>query len=288
MTTVGLKIGGVPEHFNLPWRLAIEEGRFREIGLDLHWSDMGGGTGQMIRGLETGSLDIAVLLTEGITKAILEGLDAKIIQVYVTTPLHWGIHVPANSSIKKVDELKDKTFAISREGSGSHLMTFVKASQEGWETANLRFNVVGDIYGGLWALENNVAQGFLWEKYTTFPYTEQGKCKYIDEVVTPWPCFVIAVRNEVLEKHGDLLKRMCEIVNKKALEVKKDEDSVEVISWRYNLRSGQVENWLIETDWNYDGIEYPLAFDKVIRYLTKLDLLKEEDADMWQKKLFYS
>ena len=107
-------------------------------------------------------------------------------------------------------------------------------------------------------------------------------------MVTPWPCFVIAVRNEVLEKHGDLLKRMCEIVNKKALEVKKDEDSVEVISWRYNLRSGQVENWLIETDWNYDGIEYPLAFDKVIRYLTKLDLLKEEDADMWQKKLFYS
>lgn len=287
MTTVGLKIGGVPEHFNLPWRLAIEEGRFRDIGLDLHWSDMGGGTGQMIRGLETGSLDIAVLLTEGITKAILEGLNAKIIQVYVTSPLHWGIHVPSNSSIKNVDELKDKTFAISREGSGSHLMTIVKASQEGWETANLRFNVVGDIYGGLWALENNQAQGFLWEKYTTFPYTEQGKCRYIDEVVTPWPCFVIATRNEVLEKYGDLVKRMCDVVNRKALEVKKDKNSVEVISWRYNLRYKQAENWLIETDWNYDGIEFPLAFNKVINYLTELDLLKEEDADMWQKKLFY-
>ena len=85
-----LKIGGVPEHFNLPWRLAIEEGRFRKEGIQLHWSDMGGGTGQMIRGLETGSIDIAVLLTEGVTKAILQGLDAKIIQVYVTTPLHWG------------------------------------------------------------------------------------------------------------------------------------------------------------------------------------------------------
>ena len=49
---IGLKIGGVPEHFNLPWRMAIEEGRFREAGIQLHWSDMGGGTGQMIRGLE--------------------------------------------------------------------------------------------------------------------------------------------------------------------------------------------------------------------------------------------
>jgi sulfonate transport system substrate-binding protein len=282
----GFKIGGVPEHFNLPWRLAIEEGRFREAGIDLHWSDMGGGTGQMIRGLETGSLDIAVLLTEGITKAILEGLKARIVQVYVVTPLHWGIHVPFHSEIQTVDHLKGKTFAISREGSGSHLMTYVKASQEGWDTKQLKFNVVGDIYGGLWALENNEAQAFLWEKYTTFPYTEQGKCRYIDEVVTPWPCFVIAVRENIAENHPDLLKKICSIVNQKAREVKHDENTVEIISWRYNLRSGQVQNWLIETDWNYDAIEYPLAFDQVIRYLLKLNLLNAEQAEGWQKKLF--
>lgn len=286
MSTIGLKIGGVPEHFNLPWRLAIEEGRFRSIGLDLHWSDMTGGTGQMIKGLDTGTLDIAVLLTEGITKAILQGLDAKIIQVYVVTPLHWGIHVPYQSSIKTVDQLKDQTFAISREGSGSHLMTYVKANQEGWDTEQLKFNVVGDIFGGLWALENNEAQGFLWEKYTTFPFTEQGKCRYIDEVVTPWPCFVIAVRNEVYNQHKDILQEMCRIVNTKAKEVKTDEHTVEVISWRYNLRAGQVQNWLIETDWNYDAIEYPLAFDKTVKYLLKLDLLEETEAENWQEKLF--
>ena len=283
---IGLKIGGVPEHFNLPWRLAIEEGRFRQAGLELHWSDMTGGTGQMIKGLQLGTLDVAVLLTEGITKAILEGLKAKIIQVYVTTPLRWGIHVPFKSDIHAVDQLEGQTFAISREGSGSHLMTFVKANQEGWDSEELKFNVVGDIYGGLWALENNQAQAFLWEKYTTFPYTEQGKCRYIDEVVTPWPCFVIAVREEVLEKHSDLLKTMCAIVNQKAKELKSDEDTVEVISWRYNLRSGQVQNWLIETDWNYDGIEYPLAFDKTIRYRKKLDLVDESRTEDWQKKLF--
>lgn len=282
----GLKIGGVPEHFNMPWRLAIEEGRFKEIGLDLHWSDMSGGTGQMIRGLETGSLDIAVLLTEGITKAVLQGLKAKIIQVYVVSPLHWGIHVPFESDLKTVDQLEGKTFAISREGSGSHLMAYVKGSQEGWNTEQMQFNVVGDLYGGLWALEHDEAQAFLWEKYTTFPFTEQGKCRYIDEVVTPWPCFVIAVRDDVLIEKSDLLKKMCAIVNKKALEVKENEDSVEVISWRYNLRSGHVKKWLDETDWNYDAIEYPLAFDQVIRYLKKLNLIQEEEAENWQKKLF--
>lgn len=282
----GLKIGGVPEHFNLPWRLAIEEGKFRDAGLNLHWSDMSGGTGQMIKGLQTGSLDIAVLLTEGITKAILQGLPAKIMQVYVNTPLHWGIHVPFHSEIKNVDQLEGKTFAISREGSGSHLMAYIKADQEGWNINDLKFNVVGDVYGGLWALEHDEAQAFLWEKYTTFPFTEQGKCRYIDEVITPWPCFVIAVRNEIYETHKAELKTMCKIVNERALEMKKDENTVEVISWRYNLRSGQVANWLIETEWNYQGIQYPLAFEKAVSYLLKLQLITKEEAENWRKKLF--
>ena len=283
---IGLKVGGVPEHFNLPWRMAIEEGRFREAGIQLHWSDMGGGTGQMIRGLETKSIDVAVLLTEGITKAILQGLDAKILQVYVTTPLRWGIHVPYNSDIKTVDQLEHQTFAISREGSGSHLMSYVRASQENWDTTKLKFKVVGDVYGGLWSLENNESQAFLWEKYTTFPFTEQQKCRYIDEVITPWPCFVIAVRNEVYENHKAKLLEMCEIVENRAEELKKNDNAVDLISWRYNLRHGQVENWLNETDWNYNGVEYPLAFEKTISYLIKLNLLQPEEAENWREKLF--
>jgi len=282
----GFKIGGVPEHFNLPWRTCIEEGRFRKEGIQLHWSDMGGGTGQMIRGLENKTLDVAVLLTEGITKAILEGLDAKILKVYVTTPLHWGIHVPYNGNINSVEQLENQTFAISRMRSGSHLMAYVKASQEGWDPEKLKFNIIGDVYGGLWALENNEAQAFLWEKYTTHPYTEQKKCKYIGEVVTPWPCFVIAVRTEIYEDNKETLDRMCTIVSEKARELKENENVVDIISWRYNLRHGQVENWLNETDWNYDGIDYPLAFEKAVKYLINLNLLSEKDAENWREKLF--
>ncbi len=283
---IGLKIGGVPEHFNLPWRLAIEDRKFDDLNLDLHWSDMSGGTGQMIRGLENGSIDVAVLLTEGISKYILEGLKAKIISVYVVSPLHWGVHVPYNSAIQEKADLKNMTYAISREGSGSQLMAYVMADQEGWPTDNLKFNVIGDVYGGLWALENNEAQAFLWEKYTTFPFTEQKKCRYIDEIVTPWPCFVVAAREEIAEQHGDLLNKMCDIVNKRALEMKNDPDTPEIIAWRYNLRVGQVQKWLTETDWNYQGIEYPLAFEKAVTYLLKLNLITGEQAENWRSKLF--
>ena len=281
-----LKIGGVPEHFNLPWRLAIEEGRFKDAGIELHWSDMTGGTGQMIKGLQAGTIDIAVLLTEGISRAILKGLDAKIIAVYVQTPLIWGIHVPVNHGIHDLSDLDGKTFAISREGSGSHLMSFVLAQQQGWDSSALSFNVVGDVYGGLWALSNDEAQGFLWEKYTTQPFVDQGKCKRIGEVLTPWPCFVIAVRNEVLHQEAELLNAILTIIQTRARELKNSSDAAEVIAWRYALKQNEVQQWLNKTEWSYSSDVATVDFEKVISTLGELDLISADEMQNWQQKLF--
>jgi len=281
-----LKVGGVPEHFNLPWRLAIEEGRFKDAGIELHWSDMTGGTGQMIKGLQAGTIDIAVLLTEGISRAILKGLDAKIIAVYVQTPLIWGIHVPVNHGIHDLSDLDSKTFAISREGSGSHLMSFVLAQQQGWDPSALSFNVVGDVYGGLWALSSDEAQGFLWEKYTTQPFVDQGKCKRIGEVLTPWPCFVIAVSNEVLNQEAELLNAILTIIQTRAQELKNSSDAAEVIAWRYALKQNEVQQWLNKTEWSYSSDVATVDFEKVISTLGELDLISADEMQNWQQKLF--
>lgn len=283
---LGLKIGGVPEHFNLPWRLAIEEKLFSEIGLELHWSDMTGGTGQMIKGLQTGSIDIAVLLTEGITKSILEGLPATILNIYVNSSLRWGVHVPVDSNYKSVQDLENKVFAISRFGSGSHIMALVQANSSGWDHKKLKFNVIGDVYGGLWALENHEADAFLWEKYTTQPFVEQGKCKCIGEVVTPWPCFVIAVRNEVLTQYRELLAKMCNLIGNRARLLKNESNTVDTLSWRYHLKKEDVKSWLSETDWNYDMILNKTPFEEIIDILENLKLVEEDELENWDSRLF--
>ncbi|MCE2681709.1 MAG: ABC transporter substrate-binding protein [Flavobacteriia bacterium] len=281
----GLKIGGVPEHFNLPWRMAIEKGKFAELGIDVHWSDMNGGTGQMIRGLETGSIDVAVLLTEGITRAVLQGLKARIVQVYVKTPLQWGIHVPYHSEINSVEDIKHPTFAVSREGSGSHLMAYVLGEREGWDQSSIQFNVVGDIYGGLWALQHDQAQIFLWEKYTTFPFVTQKKCKRVGDVLTPWPCFVIAVREEFLEKHSDLIDQMCRVVNASAEKLKNDPNAADVFSWRYNIPLEQTKMWLSDTEWNeHEGIRKE-ELEGVVNTLKELSLITSKQAEGWEEKL---
>jgi hypothetical protein len=280
-----LKIGGVPEHFNLPWRLAIEEGKFKAAGIELHWSDMTGGTGQMIKGLQAGTLDIAVLLTEGITRAILKGLDAKIIAVYVKTPLIWGVHVPINQGINQLDDLDASTFAISREGSGSHLMSYVLAKQRGWDPTALSFNVVGDVYGGLWALNNDEAQGFLWEKYTTQPFVDQGKCKRIGEVLTPWPCFVIAVRTEILQHEAALLQAILPIIQKRAQELKNSEDAAEVLAWRYALKKDEVMSWLSKTEWSDQLDVDQKDIQHVVETLHELNLVTDEEQTNWSEKV---
>lgn len=279
------RIGGVPEHFNLPWRLAIEEGRLDHLDVDLHWSDMTGGTGQMIKGLQAGSIDIAVLLTEGITKAILEGLDAKILAFYVDSPLRWGVHVPTNSGISKTEDIEGKTYAISREGSGSHLMAYVNAHQRGWDISALKFNIVGDVYGGLWALESNEAQAFLWEKYTTQPFVDQGKCRRVGEVVTPWPCFAVAVSGKALEGNKELLQKVLQIVGATAKEIK-DGNKWSEIAWRYGLKPESAESWLSETEWNYTGELAEGPFENAVDCLFDMSLIGKEQKESWKEKLF--
>ena len=92
MEKISLKIGGVPEHFNLPIHLAIENGLFLSRGLQIEWIDFPGGTGQMTKALREGRVDVCILLTEGMIADILKGSPSKILSEYVCTPLTWGIH----------------------------------------------------------------------------------------------------------------------------------------------------------------------------------------------------
>jgi len=129
MTTI--RLGGVPEHFNLPIHLAKEKGSFEERGIDLQWTTFKGGTGQMTKALRNDEVDACILLTEGVITDIIRGNAAKLISIYVKTPLCWGIHTGANNTLDNYTDIFSKTYGISRFGSGSHLMAIVDANSKG-------------------------------------------------------------------------------------------------------------------------------------------------------------
>ena len=247
-----LKVGGVPEHFNYPWYTTLKNKEYSKHNINLRWQDFPGGTGAMCKALRNGEVDIAIVLTEGIIKDIANGNPSKIVQTFVKTPLIWGIHVAAKSSFKSIKDLEHATIAISRFGSGSHLMAIVNAYNQGWDVSKLKFKVIGTLQGGIDALTNGEADYFMWEHFTTKPLVDNGTFRRIDDCPTPWPCFVIAVRNEVLENNFEEVKKVLDIINTETKDFKKIKSIDKTLAIRYEQQLEDIQEWLKITEWN-DG-----------------------------------
>jgi ABC-type nitrate/sulfonate/bicarbonate transport system substrate-binding protein len=244
-----IKIVGVPEHFNLPWQLCIENGEFEAQEIDLQWTNIPEGTGKMCQMLRDGETDIAVILTEGIVKDIVGGNLSSIVQVYIESPLIWGIHVAAHSNYHTLADLDNTKAAISRLGSGSQLMAYVNASNQGW-TEDLQFEIVNTIDGAAEALTKGTADYFMWERFMTKPYVDKGIFRRIADCPTPWPCFVIAVRNEVLEKQPDVIAKILEIINNTTLEFKDIPSIDKTLAQNFHQKIEDIQEWLSLTEWS--------------------------------------
>ena len=264
---LNLKVGGVPEHFNYPWYVALKNKEFTDQNINLRWQDFPGGTGQMCKALRNGDVDIAIVLTEGIIKDIINGNPSKITQTFVKSPLIWGIHVGAKSKFNTIDDLENATVAISRFGSGSHLMAIVNAHNNDWNIDNLKFKVVGDLQGGIDALTNGDADYFMWEHFTTKPLVDNNTFKRLGDCPTPWPCFVVAVRNEVLENNFNEVKKVLDIINNCTDDFKSTENIDKTLAIRYEQKLEDIQEWLSITEWN-DG--KPITKNLITRIQNKM------------------
>lgn len=271
-----LKIGGVPEHFNYPWYLTLKNKEYTKHNINLRWTDFYGGTGQMTKALREGTVDIAIVLTEGIIKDIQEGNPSKIVQTYVDTPLIWGIHVGAHSKFKRLSELEHATVAISRFGSGSHLMAIVNAYNQGWDIDALKFKVVKDLEGGITALNQGEADYFMWEHFTTKPLVDNGTFRRLGDCPTPWPCFVIAIRDEILTKYPMEVKRILQIINNQTAGFKQIPGIDSTLSKRYEQQMIDIQNWLSVTEWNSGESIDPKLIEEVQNKMMHFNVIQEK------------
>ena len=270
-----IKIVGVPEHFNLPWQMCIENGEFEDAGINLEWTDIPEGTGKMCQMLRDGETDIAVILTEGIVKDIVTGNPSSIIQVYVKSPLIWGIHVAANSEYKNLADLKGTKAAISRFGSGSHLMSFVNAQNQGWNTNDLQFEIVNTIDGAVESLTKGESDYFMWERFMTKPLVDNGTFRRVADCPSPWPCFVIAVRNEVLENNSNIIEQILDIINATTEEFKYIPSIDRTLANKYNQKLEDIQEWLSLTQWSQKQIDKN-TLEKVQNQLLSLNIIENK------------
>lgn len=272
-----INICGVPEHFNLPWQLGIQSGAFENKGISLHWTNVPEGTGKMCEMLKNEETDIAVILTEGILKDISNGNQSVIVQKYVETPLVWGVHIPYNFLFKNIQKLKNEKIAISRLGSGSHLMSKLWAQKNNWNFNDNTYEIVNTLKGAVESLSKNEATVFLWEKFMTKPLVDAKIFQKIEDFPTPWPCFVIAVRENFLENNHKIVSQILEEINFITKTFKELPEIENIIANTFHLKDEDVKEWLQITEWSQQNFE-ETEIENIQNKLLEVAILKEKMA----------
>ncbi|KAF2648885.1 hypothetical protein K491DRAFT_611836 [Lophiostoma macrostomum CBS 122681] len=216
-TSSNLRIGFVPEHFSTPLHFAQ-----KHHALSATLIPFPSGTGHMVTSLRAGEIDIGIGLTEGWIAALgksQEDAGFKLVGTYVETPLCWAISTGARrDDIQSIEDLRGKKVGVSRIGSGSYVMSFVLAEQQGWlsssssSSSNTQqpstqspFPVqVLQTFKNLRDGVNKIREGeaeadfFMWEHFTSNRYYSTNEIKRVGEIYTPWPSWHIVASTSLL------------------------------------------------------------------------------------------
>ena len=266
-----IKIGGVPEHFNLPILMAVEKGEFQQHGIDLQWTYYPGGTGAMTKALAEGELDLAILLTEGFISAVNSGLSARIVKVYIDSPLVWGIHSGASSATQSIYDSTRKKYAISRFGSGSHLMAMIHAEQRGEKIQDKDFVVINSLEGAIESLVKNETEVFYWEKMMTKKHIESGEVKLIGEFSAPWSSFLIVATEKSIAEKKEEIHQTLDLINIESADFRNNIYAPIELQKRFQMSNIDIINWMGSTVWNTDFTVRKRGLENAIEALSKIN-----------------
>lgn len=243
---ITLRIGGVPEHFNLPWQLALEQDVFSALNVQVSWTYFAGGTGVMTEALQEGDLDVALMLTEGFVSAFHRGLDARIVKVYTKTPLTWGIY-GGYTDIPPITSSHNRKYAISRKGSGSHLMARIHAKQLGFHPNDDQYIEVANLNNAIQSLRKRETDYFYWEKYTSIPSVKKGHLCFLDTFHAPWCGFVAVANNSAISQKIEAIEKVLQFMNERCEAFMLDRENIFRVSNRFEISTAAATEWFDST-----------------------------------------
>ncbi len=272
---ITFKVGGVPEHFNMPLHYLAAHPELNPDNIRFQWEDYPGGTGDLVKSLDNGELDLATLLTEGAIKGIDSGAGFRILNFFVDSPLIWGIHVPASSNYHSIEHVKGKKYAISRYGSGSHLISYLDARNRDWPTKELDFVEVGGMEGAREAFRTDQADVFLWEKFTTKPLVDRGEFRILGECVPGFSSFVVCVSNKTWKNHRERVQKLLESVLRSGQALLSNSALTRLIADHYQMEEADVASWLERTSWTTQPDLDQSKLEAALKILKELSLVKD-------------
>jgi hypothetical protein len=238
------------EHFSTPLHFAQ-----KHYGLSASLIPYPSGTGHMIQSLQSAELDMAIGLTEAWVAGIAKASNTpayKIVGSYVRSPLCWAISTGSMRDISRVAQLRGCKIGVSRIGSGSYVMPFVLAEQQGWlEGGEVPFEFVPlQTFDKLrQGVNDETIDAFMWEHFTTKKYYDSGEIKRVGEIYTPWASWKIVAR----KPEDDRVKEVFPKLDLGIMHFRDNKDeAVEYISQNLDYSAEDAREWLKTVDFVED------------------------------------
>ena len=108
---------------------------------------------------------------------------------------------------------------------------------------------------GIEGLTKGTADYFMWERFMTKPLVDKGIFRCVADCPTPWPCFVIAVRNEFLEANKQTIALLLETINNTTIEFRDIPSIDRTLASKYHQKLEDIQEWLSLTKWSQKPLE---------------------------------
>jgi ABC-type nitrate/sulfonate/bicarbonate transport system substrate-binding protein len=203
--------------------------------------------------------------------------------------LGWAISTGAERpEITSVDSLKGGKIGVSRIGSGSYVMGFVLADQQGWLTSGSESGspyadtVVLNTFANLRnAVNSGEADFFMWEHFTSKRYYDSGEIRRVGEIYTPWSSWKIVASTQLTTQGGAGLDGRLEDLFGKldrgiAYFNEHADEAVKYISTELDYSEEDAREWLktVRFPKQIQGVD-PAVVEKTVQVLQKAGVLAE-------------
>lgn len=143
------------QDYALPVVVAQELGYMAQAGIDVKSIVGSSGGGTTVRNISQGGLRVGEAATSAVIKAILSGIELKIIAAGVQSPGTICWVSKKDSPIKTIHDLAGKRIGFSAPGSVSESLLHMSLSAAGVDTSKVTFRAAGGLGENLTLLDTN-------------------------------------------------------------------------------------------------------------------------------------
>lgn len=197
----------------------------------------------------------------------------------------WAISTGAKRpEITSVDSLNGGKIGVSRLGSGSYVMGFVLADQQGWLSNSTAASspysdfVISNTFENLRkAVNSGGADFFMWEHFTSKRYYDSGEIRRVGEIYTPWSSWKI-VASTSLVRDGQLDLRLHTLFEKLDQGIKhfneNEDEAAKYISTELDYSEEDAWEWMktVKFPTHTEGVDLAVV-EKTVGLLRKAGVL---------------